>query len=51
MSENPVPYNTDKSKRPSYIAIAKFLNGYLHRELLMDITGFRMIPGCKQKRA
>jgi hypothetical protein len=38
MSENPVPYNTDKSKRPSYIAIAQFLNGYLHRELLMDIT-------------
>jgi hypothetical protein len=38
MSENPVPYNTDKSKRPSYVAIAGFLDGYLHRELLMDIT-------------
>ena len=37
MSENPVPYNTDKPK-PSYIAIAGFLDGYLHRELLMDIT-------------
>ena len=38
MSEIPAPYNTDKPKRPSYIAIARFLDGYLHRELLMDIT-------------
>lgn len=36
MSEIPTPYSP-KRKQPDMVRIAKFLNGFLHRDLLLDI--------------